>query len=49
MAIRTDIEWAKYRQVGGVLCDGRVPYQLKGHFYKTIFDLQYYLELYVGQ
>jgi hypothetical protein len=32
---RIKVDWLKWRQASGVLCDPRVPLKLKGKFYKT--------------
>ena len=32
---RIKVGWMKWRQASGVLCDKRVPQNLKGKFYRT--------------
>jgi hypothetical protein len=32
---RIKVDWLKWRQVSGVLCDPRVPLKLKDKFYRT--------------
>jgi hypothetical protein len=33
---RIKVSWLKWRKVSGVLCDPRVPLNLKGKFYRTV-------------
>jgi hypothetical protein len=35
---RIKVEWLKWHQASGVLCDPKVPLKLKGKFYRTVIQ-----------
>jgi hypothetical protein len=35
---RIKVDWLKWRQASGVLCDPRVTLKLKGKFYRTVIQ-----------